>query len=160
MQARGLPIWDGYLREGDLQISTGRRLGLDLLRVHPPPTAVISSNNKILLGLVGAISELGIPCPGGISTVGFDDSIWTEYFTRGLTVIAQPTYEIGRAAFSMLLSRMKPKEGEPDQEPDFKLFPAELRVRGSTGPPPVGSTPLTGSLRTTLVSRDLAGRAD
>ena len=158
MQARGLPIFDGYLREGDLQISTGRRLGLELLRLDPPPTAVISSNNKMLLGLMVAVAELGIPCPGCISTVGFDDSIWTEYFTPGLTVISQPTYEIGRAAFSMLLSRMQPKDGEPDQGPDLKLFPAELRVRGSTGPPPAGSIPFTGSVRAAVLGRN-PGRA-
>jgi DNA-binding LacI/PurR family transcriptional regulator len=112
----------------------------------------------MLLGLMVAVAELGIPCPGCISTVGFDDSIWTEYFTPGLTVISQPTYEIGRAAFSMLLSRMQPKDGEPDQGPDLKLFPAELRVRGSTGPPPAGSIPFTGSVRAAVLGRN-PGRA-
>jgi LacI family transcriptional regulator len=135
MQAEGLPIRDEYLREGDLEVETGRRLGIELLSLNPPPTAIITSNNRMLLGLTGAFTELGIPCPGGVSVVGFDDSVWTEHFTPGLTVMAQPAFEIGRAAFAMLLSRMQPAEGEEGDDPGLHLFPAELRLRGSTAPP-------------------------
>lgn len=135
MQASGLAIREEYLRAGDLQTETGRRLGLELLELDPPPTAIISSNNKMLLGLMGAIAELGIPCPAGVSLIGFDDSVWTEHFAPGLTVVAQPADEIGRAAFLMLLSKMEPRDGEVNDEPDLELFPAELKVRGSTAPP-------------------------
>lgn len=141
MQARGLPIRGEYLREGDLRIETGRRLGLELLSLNPRPTAIISSNNKMLLGLTGAVAELGVPCPAGVSLVGFDDSVWTEHFTPGLTVIAQPAYEIGRASFAMLHSRMQQEDGETNDEPALKLLPAELRVRGSTAPPESAGTP-------------------
>jgi len=75
-----------------------------------------------------------------------------------LTVIAQTTYEIGRAAFSMLLSRMQLKEGETGQQSDFRLFPAELRIRNSTAPPGLGSAPLPGNLREPLVNSGPAGR--
>jgi DNA-binding LacI/PurR family transcriptional regulator len=135
MQARGLPIREEYLRVGDLQIETGRSLGMELLRLSPRPTAIISSNNKMLLGLMSAIAEAGVACPAGISVVGFDDSAWTEHFSPGLTVIAQPAYEIGKAAFGMLLSRMQAGDNEQKDQPELMLLPAELRVRGSTAPP-------------------------
>ena len=147
MQARGLAIREEYLRVGDLQTETGRRLGVELLSLNPRPTAIISSNNKMLLGLMGAIVELGIPCPGGVSMVGFDDSVWTEHFAPGLTVIAQPAHEIGSAAFKMLLSRMRPGDSEANDEPELKLFPAELRVRGSTAPPGSAATSLARHLQ-------------
>jgi LacI family transcriptional regulator len=152
MQARGYAIREEYLRAGDSQIESGRRLGLELLNLNPRPTAIISSNNRMLLGLMGAIAELGIPCPAGVSTVGFDDSAWTEHFAPGLTVIAQPANEIGRAAFAMLLSRMQPGNGEANDEPDRKLFTAELKVRGSTAPPRSEATPPAGNVRETLVA--------
>ena len=157
MQARGLPVRQEYLREGDLQVDTGRRLGLELLALNPPPTAVVSSNNKMLLGLMGAVAQLGFACPEDVSMVGFDDSVWTEHFTPGLTVIAQPSYEIGTTAFSMLLSRIQLKDGETIEEPDLKLFPAELRIRNSTAPPGKTSTPLPTNVQEALAIRD--GRA-
>jgi LacI family transcriptional regulator len=135
MQAAGLPIREEYLREGDLEIETGRRLGVELLSLNPRPTAIISTNNRMLLGLAGACTELGIPCPGGVSLVGFDDSVWTEHFNPEMTVMAQPAFEIGRAAFAMLLSKMQRDDDEEGEEPGVQLFAAELRVRGSTAPP-------------------------
>ena len=154
MQVRGLPIHEEFLRDGDLQIETGRRLGIELLNLNPRPTAIISSNNRMLLGLTGAIAELGISCPAGVSVVGFDDSVWTEHFTPGLTVMAQPAHEIGKAAFMMLLSRVQQQEGEANEESDLMLFPAELRVRGSTARPiRSNSTPQDHS-RETLITGD------
>jgi LacI family transcriptional regulator len=137
MQASGLPIREEFLREGDLKIETGRRLGIELLTLNPRPTAIISSNNRMLLGLTGAFAELGIPCPGSVSVVGFDDSVWTEHFNPGMTVMAQPAFEIGTAAFTMLLSRMQSGEDDASEGPGLQLFPAELRLRGSTAPPGV-----------------------
>ena len=135
MQSRGLPILAEYLREGDLRIETGRRLGIELLSLHPRPTAIISSNNKMLLGLVGAFTELGVPCPESISVVGFDDAVWTEHFNPNMTVMAQPAFEIGTAAFDVLLIRMRAADGDTNLDDGLRLFPAQLRVRGSTAPP-------------------------
>jgi DNA-binding LacI/PurR family transcriptional regulator len=89
----------------------------------------------MLLGLMRALTEAGVPCPAGMSVVGFDDSAWTEHFSPGLTVIAQPAYEIGKAAFGMLLSRMQAGDSEQKDQPELTLLAAELRVRGSTAPP-------------------------
>lgn len=151
MQARGLPIREEFLREGDLEIQTGHRLGMELLSLNPRPTGIISTNNKMLLGLAGAFNELGIPCPEGVSVVGFDDAVWTEHFNPGMTVMAQPAFEIGKAAFDMLFTKMRATDGEANEEAALQLFPAQLRVRGSTAPP---KTEQDLSLRRTLYSAD------
>lgn len=157
MQAGGLPIREEYLREGDLQIETGRRLGSELLTLNPRPTAIISTNNRMLLGLAGAFVELGIPCPAGVSVVGFDDSVWTEHFTPGMTVMAQQAFEIGTAAFTMLQSKMM-RQGEDgeSEELSLQLFPAELRVRGSTAPPGSDPKSISRSVRRAKVKIDSA----
>jgi hypothetical protein len=61
--------------------------------------------------------------------------VWTEHFNPGMTVMAQPAFEIGKAAFDMLLTKMTATEAEEVEEPGLQLFPAQLRVRGSTAPP-------------------------
>jgi LacI family transcriptional regulator len=150
MQSRGLLVKEEFLREGNLQVESGRQLGIELLSLKVPPTAIISSNNKMLLGLTEAYTALGIHCPEKISVVGFDDSVWTEHFSPGLTVVDQPSVEIGRAAFTMLLSRLRIAEDAESPEPDLRLFPAELRVRQSTAPP----TGRTHSYRRKSLSQD------
>lgn len=132
MQEAHLPVRDSYLRFGDLRIETGYRIGVEMLRLQVPPTAIIASNNKMLLGMFRAMRELGVACPERISVIGFDDHVWSEFFNPPLTSVAQPGYEIGQRALDMLLKRMG---GDAQAENELVLLPAALRVRESTAPP-------------------------
>jgi len=136
MQEYQLPIRDEYLRSGDLQTGTGYRCGHQLLALSTRPTALISSNNKMLLGLMRAIGEVGVRCPAEVSVIGFDDYVWTANFTPKLTTVAQPTYEIGRRGMEMLLKKMSDASDDGGVS-EVMLLRAELRVRESTAPPEV-----------------------
>lgn len=138
MQENQLTVRDEFLRFGDLTIETGYRIGLELLRRSNPPTAIVPSNNKMLLGLLRAVRELRIPCPERISVVGFDDHVWSEFFNPPLTTIAQQSYEIGRLALKMLVKRI---QGGPEEaENELILLKARLEVRESSAPPPARGT--------------------
>lgn len=134
MQEHHVAILKEYLRDGDLSVASGYEAGMALLNLPQPPSAIISSNNKMLLGLMRAISESGLACPAQISVIGFDDYVWTEHFTPRLTVVAQKAYDIGRRAMEMLLNRMR-EEGGGEIADETVLLKAELRVRESTAPP-------------------------
>jgi LacI family transcriptional regulator len=141
MQEAHLPVREEYLRQGGLQIEGGYRSALELLRLPEPPTAIFSSNNKIGLGILRAIFELGVPCPGRISVVGFDDFAGAEYFNPPLTAVAQPMYELGQSAMHLLLEQMQETPGQGAvRENKVVLLRAELRVRGSTAAPGTEST--------------------
>jgi LacI family transcriptional regulator len=131
MQEVNLPIRSEYLCRGGLDVESGGKLGRQLLRLPAPPTAVICTNNRMLLGVMKAISEENLRCPEQVSVVGFDDFVWTEYFTPPLTVIAQPAVDIGRRATEMLIRRMSAEAPLP---PEQLFLKAELRIRKSTGP--------------------------
>lgn len=133
MQEHRLPILDPYLRHGDLSVETGCRMGHELLRLPSPPTAIVSSNNKMMLGILRALRELKVSCPEQVSVVGFDDPMWTEFFNPPLTVVAQQGEAIGRRAFEMLLSKIEGSGQERGAE--LVLLSASLRVRQSTSPP-------------------------
>jgi LacI family transcriptional regulator len=131
MQEAHLPMRDEYLRTRGLQMEGGYAAGMELLSLASPPTAVLASNNKMLLGLMRAIGERAVACPGEVSVAGFDDYVWTENFTPALTTVAQPTYEMGQTAMRMLLRKMR-GQGDGDLNEIVQLR-AELRVRKSTG---------------------------
>jgi len=141
LQEAHLALPDGYVQRGDFQTESGYRCGLELMQLADPPTAIFSSNNKMTLGLMRALRELRIPCPEHVSVLGFDDFEWSAYFTPRLSTIAQPTYEMGRQAMQILLSKLQNsnRNDEPVETgpPEAVHLKAELRVRDSTAPPSI-----------------------
>jgi LacI family transcriptional regulator len=135
MQEAHLPIRSEYLAFGGVQVQDGLDAGLKLLTFPDVPTAIMASNNRLLLGLLQALDREKIDIPGRISVIGFDDYIWNQYFSPSLTSVAQPTFEMGRRAFELLLQVMKRKEGDDLPQKHIRLD-AELRLRNSTAPPP------------------------
>mgnify|MGYP001560060032 CR=1 FL=1 len=134
MQESNLAIRDEYLRMGDLCIQRGYEAGMAMLRLSTPPTAIITSNNRMLLGLMRCIAERNVGCPAEVSVIGFDDYVWTEHFTPRLTVVAQPTHEIGQRAMALLLKKIHAGEAPTEEHEPLVLLKAEFRVRESTGP--------------------------
>lgn len=134
MQEAHLPILDEYLTNGDVQVEDGRKAGLQLLNLSIPPTAIMASNNKLLLGVLQAAEEKGLVIPKDVSVLGFDDYLWNNYFHPTLTAVAQPTHEMGRKAFDLLLRLITQASNE--LSPVHIRLTAELRIRESTAPPP------------------------
>jgi LacI family transcriptional regulator len=133
MEARHLPIPTQYIRYGDFSIDGGYQSGLELLALPTPPTAILSCNNKMTLGLMRAMAEQRVPCPEAISVIGFDDFEWSANFSPRLTTMGQPTRAMGRKAMEMLLDQIK----APDSyiSPGTVMFKSELNIRDSTAPP-------------------------
>ncbi len=146
MQEANLSVCDPYLRFGDLQIESGYQSGLKLLQLPTPPTAIISSNSKMLLGLLRAMRELHVRCPEQVSVIGFDDHVWSEFFNPPLTSVSQQSYEIGRLAVEMLLKRVNRDQQSSQTENQVILLKAALRVRESTAPPARVRTPVISAL--------------
>lgn len=135
MQEAHLPILDEYLIIGDVQVRNGLEASHQLLKLSTPPTAIMASNNNLLLGTLQATDERKISIPAKLSVLGFDDYLWNEHFTPSVTAIAQPTREIGQKSFELLLQLIQEPQEETPHFSQIRL-PAELRVRNSTAPPP------------------------
>lgn len=135
MQEAHLPIREEYFQRGDFSLESGYQCGLDLMKLPEPPTAIFSCNNKMTLGLMRSLAELGIECPSQVSVISFDDFEWAANFSPRLTTVAQPTYEIGKKAMQMLLRKINSEEDEDDQNENILVLPAELHVRDSTASP-------------------------
>jgi LacI family transcriptional regulator len=131
MQEAHLPILDEYLIAGNVQVQDGVEAGHRLLNLPNPPTAIMASNNNLLLGVLQAVEERNIVIPKDLSVLGFDDYLWNMHFSPRLTAVAQPTAEIGRKSFE-LLHQLIQDPPEEDAAPMHVLIPAELRIRNST----------------------------
>lgn len=138
LQQAGLPLQEGYLQRGDFLLESGYQCGQKLLSLTPPPTAILSCSNQMILGLMRAMRELSIGCPAQISLIGFDDFEWVENTHPRLTTVAQPTLEMGKQGLRMLLRQMElfQKHGSI-QEPEVLKLKTRLCIRDSTAPPPL-----------------------
>ncbi len=92
------------------------------------PDAIVASSGLILLGLVQALREANLRFPEDVALAGFDDMPWTRVVTPAITVMAQPTYDIGRSAIELLLARI----AQPAQAVRRIVLRGELLVRGSS----------------------------
>lgn len=92
------------------------------------PDALVASSGLILLGLVEALREANLTYPDQVALAGFDDMPWTRIVTPSITVMAQPTYDMGRAAIELLRARI----AQPEQAVRRIVLRGELLVRGSS----------------------------
>jgi len=127
----GLDADPELIRFGDFSEEFGYHACRDLLALRPQPTAVVTCNNRLAAGAYRAMLELGLRVPEDVALVGFDDVPFVPALASGLTVFAQPDYEMGRVAAKLLFERMHGKRG-PGERREVVLR-GNLIVRASCG---------------------------
>ena len=61
------------------------------------PTAVLCYNDLTAIGLLAAAAQAGVPVPGALSVVGYDDIPMSACTVPPLTTVRQPKTAMGRA---------------------------------------------------------------
>jgi LacI family fructose operon transcriptional repressor len=92
------------------------------------PEALVTSNSLLLMGALKAARSAGLAIPGELALAGFDNERWTELVEPGITVVEQPVEEMGRAAMSLLLERLR----MPELPVRRLVMTGRCVVRGST----------------------------
>lgn len=88
----------------------------------------MTSNSLLLMGALKAACSAALAIPDSLALAGFDNERWTELVEPGITVVEQPIEDMGRAAMSLLLERLR-----APQLPARRLVMAvRCVVRGST----------------------------
>jgi len=117
---------------GAFATDTGTQGWQQVKQCSPRPTALVCGNDEIAFGVLEALANEKVDCPGQISVVGCDDSRWAVRITPKLTTARQPMAQLGRAATELLVRRL---QGDAGTEVDHLVFPMEIIIRQSTAPP-------------------------
>lgn len=125
----GIPPDPALVRTTDYKLEGGYRATSEILELDHLPTAIFAANNLTTLGALNCIHEKDLRIPGDVAIVGFDDMPWSTSLNPPLTAVAQPAYELGRTAASLLLQRIK----QPDREVVEVKLSSRLIVRKSCG---------------------------
>jgi LacI family transcriptional regulator, galactose operon repressor len=104
---------------------------LERVFAYEAPTAIFAANNRLAEHAWHLIRERSLQIPRDISLVGFDDVSWMEMVDPPITVVDQPTLEMGRCAARLLLERL----GDPVAAPRVEVLQPSLIVRRSTAAP-------------------------
>jgi LacI family transcriptional regulator len=127
---RGVPVDEKLIVQIEFHAPDAEHRIAALL-ANEAPTAIFAANNLLAEQAWHVIRRRRLKLPRDISLVGFDDVPWMEMVDPGITVVAQPTVEMGRCAARLLLRRAE----EPGLPPAVECLEPTLVVRGSTAPP-------------------------
>ncbi|WP_312110153.1 LacI family DNA-binding transcriptional regulator [Brevibacillus reuszeri] len=90
---------------------------------------LIAGNGKLSLMVLKAIHHLNYQVPEDLLLIGFDDPEWASIARPTLTVLSQPTYEIGRQAAEMIFAQIQKGQEAPPQTLELMM---QLIQREST----------------------------
>jgi DNA-binding LacI/PurR family transcriptional regulator len=113
----------------------GTRAAATLFAGGRPPTAVVTSNDRCAVGLLDALARRGLPVPGAVSVVGYDDSLLARLAHVDLTSVSQDAREQAEQAIALAVDRLENSRPEPREI----VLPPRLVIRSTTGPPRVVS---------------------
>lgn len=91
--------------------------------------AIFAVNGVTLLCVLQGLSQLDLAMPDDMGVCGYDDWGWAALIPPGITVISQPSYQVGVVSAKLLIARIKAKRRT---KPKVVELPADLIIRGST----------------------------
>ncbi len=127
----GLALDERHVAYAPISLAAAEAAMTRLLALPDRPTAVVATNDVFAVGAMLACRRAGVQVPAQMSITGVDNTDLGATQTPGLTSVATPITDIGRAAADQLVARL---EGQPCEA--FQAFPVNLVCRGSTAPPP------------------------
>lgn len=130
--AAGLPLDQDLIVHCGPTIEDGYRAALRLLEPGDRPTAIVTINDLLAIGVLRGAGDLGLRAPADFSLVGFDDISAAKYLVPRLTTASKDAVGLGRAAARLALGRLQ----DPGRPRQIIHMPSRFVIRESTGPAP------------------------
>jgi LacI family transcriptional regulator len=122
----GLPVPEGAVAVAETEEMVGDAVSSLLARArdrHEPLDAIVCTTGRLTVAVHSALTARGMAIPDDIAFLTMDDFPWAA--ALGITVIVQPSYQMGRQAAELVVER-------PSQ-PVQLVFEPTLLARSSCG---------------------------
>ncbi|KRF42171.1 LacI family DNA-binding transcriptional regulator [Paenibacillus sp. Soil787] len=126
LQDNGIPFDSSLIKVSESNFESGYESAKSLLSEHSI-SALFVANNVLTMGVMRYLQERQMKIPDELAVIGFDDYDWTQLTTPPLTVIRQPSFEIGEKAAEIMINRI---EKTDTNYKEYRL-PTTLVMRGS-----------------------------
>src|SRR5260221_22080 len=129
LEAAGLTFDQELVLSRKCHAKSGYQLTSDLMPMSHPPDALFCASDRLAVGALDALHEMGAVVPDVIALVGFDNRSFSQYQRPPLTTVGLPLVEMGRLAGMSLLSAIL----EGKQDATLHVVPCRLIQRQSCG---------------------------
>lgn len=102
----------------------------ELLQSEKRPDGVFASVEKLAVQVYHVCRALGLRIPEDVKVISFSNLVTASLLNPSLTTIAQPAYDMGKEAATILFRRLEKKYIVVPE--DRVMLPARLEVRDST----------------------------
>lgn len=117
-------------RLGVSDIASAVKATNEVLEQPEPPTAIFTMNNLITVGAFQALRRSKVRIPEEVALIGFGDFALASELVPSLTLVRQPSAELGRRAATFLFDRL---DGRAPSKVRRVVLPTTLVVRESCG---------------------------
>lgn len=131
LKRAGLRYDRALVRSGSSRTAPAGEAVRTLMETDDPPTAIVSANNAMTIGVLRGLRNIGVRVPGDVAVVAFDDIAWADLMNPALTAVAQPIAEMGHLAAQLLVKRIGGYAGPPEH----RTLPPTFQHRESCGCP-------------------------
>jgi len=100
-----------------------------LMSRHPQLTAIMAGNDRMAIGAMRWLLQVGFRVPAEISVMGMDNIPSSKFTSPGLTTLRMDFFRVGQASCRRLLSMLSAKSGDT-----CEFLEPQLVVRESTAP--------------------------
>jgi len=128
-RAAGVAVDPRLIVGGDYTVEAGLSGVRQLLKLSPPPSAIVAANDTMAMGALRGIHAAGLRCPDDVAVVGIGDPPFMAFAAPPLTTVALPVEAAGRRAAERLLERIRGGATSSYVE----RLPCTLKVRESSG---------------------------
>lgn len=105
---------DSYpIEYGDYSMQSGMKAMQKLIEKHPELSAIISINDRMALGAIQYLQQIGKSIPDDISIVGYDNIELSQLYKPSLTTVDQSPSKQGHLAAQILFDVLAGKTPHP-----------------------------------------------
>jgi len=112
-----------------LDFLTGEHMAPQIIAAGPLPDAIFAGNDALALGIMNYFHKVGIPVPGQVSVLGYDNVSYAESALVPLTTVSQTPYQLGWTMGSQLALEFLANEDHVHQH---VVFQPKIVERSST----------------------------
>jgi DNA-binding LacI/PurR family transcriptional regulator len=126
LAAAGIGLEPGLVRRGPHDAAVAAVQAAELLKSSRPPSAIFAASDTQAIGVLAAADQLGVPIPGRLSVIGFDDIESAAFL--GLSTVRQPLALSGAEGARRLCALLRGEKVRPVRQE----LPIELMARESS----------------------------
>ena len=112
-----------------LDFLAGENIAPEIIARGPLPDAIFAGNDALALGIMNYFHKVGIPVPGQISVLGYDNVSYAESALVPLTTVSQTPYQLGITMGTQMVSELSAGNEHVHQH---VVFQPQIIERSST----------------------------